>query len=65
MEVLYKLPSLTYGGDEVYVVNVDGQIMYMMLSTVSDKKVQSYSSSGGGGGSSSSGGGAVWTPPAM
>ena len=60
VDVLYKLPAHMYEGDEVYVVSAEGEIMYMHVSTISDKKVKV--STGGG---SSGGGGDVWTPTAM
>lgn len=57
VEVLYKLPGTGYGDEGIYVVSVDGEIMYMQVATVSEKKLKTYS-----GGSSS---GDVWTPPAL
>ena len=61
VEVLYKLPARNYEEGEIYVVNYDGEIMYMPVSTVSDKKIKVSSSSSGGSSGGSSSGGAVWS----
>ena len=53
---------------DCYVVEYEGEIGYMELDKVSEKKIVTYSGGsgdeGGGGGSSGGGGsGATWTPP--
>lgn len=62
VQVLYKLPGLGHDADEIYVVSVDGETMYMKVSTVSESKLRPAT---GGGGSSSSSSSDVWTPPAL
>lgn len=56
VEVLYKLPALTYEGGEIYAVSINGEVMYMEVATVSETKLKS---------SGSSGSSDVWTPPAL
>jgi len=61
VEVLYKLPALTYEGEEIYAVSIDGKVMYMMISAVSERWQQPASS----GSSSGSEIADVWTPPVL
>ncbi len=65
VQVLYKLPALTYEGEEIYAVVVDGETMYMKLSTVSETKHKVTGGGGGGSSSSSSSSEEVWTPPML
>ena len=62
VEVQYKLPAHTYEGEEIYVVSVDGQVLYVPVSSISNSKVKVKSNSSS---SSSSSSGDVWTPPKM
>lgn len=46
-----------------YVVEMNGEYVYMKLDDISKKRIVNYS--GGGGGTGGGGGGGEWTPPAM
>ena len=62
VQVLYKLPALGYEGEEIYVVVVDGETMYMHVRTISQTKRMASS------GKSSAESDApvdVWTPPML
>ena len=61
VNVLYKLPALSHDGEEIYAVSIDGEVMYMLVSTVSQTKLKASSGSS----SSSSGSADVWTPPQL
>ena len=60
VDVLYVLPSLTYDGESVYVIALDGQTVYMAASSVSETKLKPAGSS-----KSSDDNTDEWTPPAL
>lgn len=59
--VLYKLPGLEYEDEGIYVVLINGEDYYMIVSEVSKDKIKPAAGGNGGNG----GGGNVWTPPAL
>lgn len=61
VQVLYKLPALGYEGEEIYVVVVDGETMYMHVCTISQTKRMASS----GKSSESDAPVDVWTPPML